>query len=41
MGFKLKNINTINGVATPHGSGTEHGIKAVTDCKMITVGCTV
>ena len=22
-------------------SGTKHGIKAVTDCKMITVGCAV
>ena len=111
MGFKLKNINTINDVATSHGAGikkvlcsndeassnitqiavsrlkageqvevhvhetmeehfiieegtlefmiddkvmmvnsgtyvmipagTKHGIKAITDCKMITVGCSV
>jgi len=41
MGFKLENIITINGVATSHSAGTKHGIKAVTDCKMITVGCDI
>lgn len=41
MKFQLKNINTINEVATPHGAGTKHGIKAFTDCKMIKVGCAV
>ncbi|WP_018462812.1 hypothetical protein [Segatella paludivivens] len=41
MGYIIKNINEINDVKTSHGAGIKHGIKAFTDCKLITIGCAV